>query len=323
MTEYCFSVDIGGTSIKFGLFDIQGVLLEKWMCPTNLENKGIAIIPDIVSSIQNKMRERRINISEILGIGIGAPGQVNARGDVLIAENLGWRQVALGSEIEREMGVLTKVENDANMAAFGELHYGSGIGYKSMVLVTIGTGIGCGVILNGRILQGKNGAAGELGHMHMEDAVREQCSCGNYGCLEQLASARGIVSIAEYFLEVTKDDSLLCGECISAKKIFNAAKKRDTLAIRTVECFGNYLGKALAACACVIDPEMIVIGGGVSRAGSIVIEYIQKYYQQYAFMDCKNIRISLAKLGNDAGIYGAAKMVEYSIRKRLIISKKP
>lgn len=308
MSEFCFGVDVGGTSVKFGLFDEKGKLLDRWMCPTRLENMGQGIIPDIRKGIQHKIAERGIHRSQIQGIGIGIPGQADKKGDVLVAENLGWENVALASELEKSLGIPVKVENDANAAALGELKCGSAKGVHSVILVTIGTGIGCGIVLNGEILRGKNGAAGELGHMHVEDAVKKKCSCGNRGCLEQVASARGISAIAEYILETTKENSELRGQEISAKKVLDAAKKKDKVAVQAVEHFGIYLGKALAACTCLLDPEVIVLGGGVSKAGQIVIECVQRHYRKYAFMECKNIRFCLASLGNDAGIYGAAQL---------------
>lgn len=309
MAKYCFGIDIGGTSIKLGLFNLAGVLLEKWEIPTRTEAYGERIIPDIAGSVKEKMREHSLGTAQVAGLGIGVPGQVDAAGTVLLAENLGWRNIPLSQILTEDTGIPVKTENDANLAALGELRQGSGRGCRNMMLVTVGTGIGCGIILDGAVVAGANGAAGEIGHIHVEDAVKAPCNCGNYGCLEQVASARGITMLAGYILEMSKEPSVLRGQSLSARRVFEAAKSGDKLAVWVVGRFGFYLGKALALCSCVIDPERIVIGGGVSGAGEIVVEYVQKYYRRYAFPACADTEFCLAKLGNDAGIYGAAELV--------------
>lgn len=306
MGKYYFGIDVGGTFIKFGLFDQTGVLLEKWMIPTRLDKKGECILSDLSEAMGNKMRDRGLDGSQMAGIGIGAPGQVDKEGKVLAAENLGWDQVSLAPILEDRMGIPVKAGNDANLAALGEAWKGAGC--RDMVLVTVGTGIGCGVVLAGKIHTGMHGAAGELGHIHVEDRLKKKCACGKSGCLEQVASAKGIELCAKYILEESQEPSMLRGQDLSVKKVFDAAKQSDRLAIRTVECFGDYLGKALAMCTCVLDPERIVIGGGVSKAGDIILEYVQKYYRKYAFPACENVQFGLAKLGNDAGVYGAVRM---------------
>lgn len=309
MERYCLGIDIGGTSVKFGLFDMNGILIEKWSIPTDVEQNGKHILSDIADSVNGKVKEREILPEQITGAGVGVPGQVTEDGVVLFAENLGWKQVPITRELSRLTGLSIRAENDANLAALGEIWRGSAKNCHSMIFVTLGTGIGCGVVMKDKILSGANGAAGEIGHMHIEDNMEEQCNCGKYGCLEQLASATGLRRLGKRELEASEEPSLLRRSEVSAKTIFDAVKKKDALAIRVAEKFGQYLGKALANCTCILNPEMVVIGGGVSKAGAVVLEYIGKYYRQYAYPPCLDTEFRLAALGSDAGIYGGAKLV--------------
>ena len=309
MTEYCFGIDVGGTTVKCGLFDSQGTIIEKWEIPTRTEENGSFILPDVADTIQKKMLERKMKKTEVLGVGIGVPGPVDEKGQVPMAVNLHWGRVDIVGEMERLTGLKAHAGNDANVAALGEMWKGGGEGYRSIIMVTLGTGVGGGIILNEKIVTGSHGAAGEIGHAHVEDAITEPCNCGNCGCLEQVASATGIVRLAREALAATDEPSVLRGAALSAKAVFDAVKAGDELADRIAERFGRYLGKALSVYAAVVDPEVIVIGGGVSKAGPIILDYIQKYYRQFAFTACKDTVFALATLGNDAGIYGAARMV--------------
>ena len=309
MTEYCFGIDVGGTTVKCGLFDSQGTIIEKWEIPTRTEENGSFILPDVADTIQKKMLERKMKKTEVLGVGIGVPGPVDEKGQVPMAVNLHWGRVDIVGEMERLTGLKAHAGNDANVAALGEMWKGGGEGYRSIIMVTLGTGVGGGIILNEKIVTGSHGAAGEIGHAHVEDAITEPCNCGNCGCLEQVASATGIVRLAREALAATDEPSVLRGAALSAKAVFDAVKAGDELADRIAERFGRYLGKALSVYAVVVDPEVIVIGGGVSKAGPIILDYIQKYYRQFAFTACKDTVFALATLGNDAGIYGAARMV--------------
>ena len=309
MDKYCFGIDVGGTTVKCGLFSIHGELLEKWEIPTRTEDNGKNILPDVAVTVLKKIAEKHIDREEVAGIGIGVPGPVHETGDVPMAVNLHWGYTDIVGDMERMTGLSVKAGNDANVAALGEFWKGGGVGHQNVILVTLGTGVGGGIVINGKILAGSHGAAGEIGHAHVEDAITDPCNCGNCGCLEQVASATGIVRLAKEELEKSSDDSLLRGAHISAKTVFDAVKAGDPLAVRIADRFGKYLGKALAVFACVCDPEVFVIGGGVSWAGPVLLDYIGKYYRQYAFSACKDTRFALAMLGNDAGIYGAAKMV--------------
>ena len=304
----CFGVDVGGTTIKLGLFTIEGTLLDKWEIPTRTEENGCNILPDAAQAVLAKASEQGISREEIAGIGIGVPGPVNENGEVPFAVNLHWGHVDVAGEMERLTGIPTKAGNDANVAALGEQWKGGGSGFRNLILVTLGTGVGGGVIVNERIIHGSHGAGGEIGHSHVEDSITDPCNCGNCGCLEQVASATGIVRLAREELAAEDEPSVLRAGQVTAKAVWDGVKAGDTVSIRIAERFGRYLGKALAVYACVMDPEVIVIGGGVSKAGPVLLDYVAKYFRQYAFSACKETDFRLATLGNDAGIYGAARM---------------
>ncbi len=307
--KYVFGVDVGGTTVKLGYFDLEGNVIDKWEIPTRTENNGSNIIPDIAGSIMVKLAQKDIDKKDIVGVGIGVPGPVTDDGTVLVAVNLGWGKCNPNKELGDLLGVPVKTANDANVAALGEMWKGGGQGHKDMVAVTLGTGVGGGVIIGGKVISGSNGAGGEIGHIHLEDNETEQCGCKGYGCLEQYASATGIVRIAKKKLADSSKPSVLREEEVTAKAIWDAVKAGDELAKETAEIYGEYLGKGLAAVAGVTNPEIFVIGGGVSKAGRVVIEYMEPYFEKYAFPGTKNAKFVLAKLGNDAGIYGAAKLV--------------
>jgi len=310
MGKYVFGVDIGGTTVKMGLFEADGNLVQKWEIPTRTENNGEAILPDVAESIRQKMKEKGIEKSEVAGVGIGAPGPIDADGVVHVAVNLGWGVFNVNETLSGLLDNMpVKAGNDANVAALGEMWKGGGQGYKNMVAVTLGTGVGGGIINNGEILSGAVGAGGEIGHIHVEDAEEESCNCKNKGCLEQYASATGIVRLAKRKLSESSEESVLREGNLSAKSVFDAVKAGDKVAEQIAEQFGYYLGKGLAAVAGVVNPEAFVIGGGVSKAGEVIFKYIKPYYEEFVFHAGRDAEFKLAMLGNDAGIYGAAKMV--------------
>ena len=268
------------------------------------------ILPDVAASILDKMKEREVSREEIAGVGIGAPGPIDAKGTVYVAVNLGWGTFSLKNELQSLLNLPVEAGNDANVAALGEMWKGGGQGYSNVVAVTLGTGVGGGIIVDGKILSGATGAGGEIGHIHVMDDETEACNCGNCGCLEQYTSATGIVRLAKRRLaEDDKPSVLRESGNISAKTVFDAVKDGDELAIEVAERFGKILGKTLAGIAAVVNPEIFVIGGGVSKAGPVLLDYIQKNYTLYAFSGSRGALFALATLGNDAGIYGAAKLV--------------
>ncbi len=310
MNTYCFGIDVGGTSVKLGLFTTDGDLLEKWEIPTRTENKGEAILGDIAAALRDKMQERHLSVSQMAGAGIGVPGPVNREGEIRGAVNLGWGLKPVRQELEMLTGLKVCAANDANAAALGEVWQGSAAGYDSIIFVTLGTGIGGGIIVDGHIVTGAHGAAGEIGHAHVNHDEQEFCNCGNQGCLEQVASAPGLVRLAREALEETDEASLLRQrDHLTAKDVLDVYQEGDQIAAGVVEQYADYLGSALSSFVVVVDPDAILIGGGVSRAGEPLIRAITRYYRKYAFSLCKNIPVLLAQLGNDAGIYGAARLV--------------
>lgn len=307
--SYCFGIDIGGTTVKLGLFDVDGTIVDKWEIVTHTENEGEAILPDVAAAVNAKMTEKGIEKEQVIGIGVGVPAPVSEDGIVNGTANLGWTYKEVKRELEESTGLRVKVENDANVAALGEMWKGGGRGHKDMIMVTLGTGVGGGVIVRGHILSGAHGAGGEIGHLCVNYEETDSCGCGNHGCLEQYASATGIVRLAKKKLASWQGETLLEPENVSAKSVFDAVKEGDQAASEVAEEFGEYLGHALANLAVVTDPSAIVIGGGVSKAGEILLKFIEKPFMDRAFFANKKVIFALAELGNDAGICGAAKLV--------------
>jgi len=312
MKSYAIGVDVGGTSVKLGLFSTEGVLLDKWEIPTRTEQQGAFILPDIAASIEETLSAKCISSEDVEGIGIGVPGPVDNTSTVHKCINLGWGVFNLKEEMNRLLPAIPNVAagNDANVAALGELWQGGGKGYDSAVMFTLGTGVGGGVVIDGRIIAGKNGGAGELGHLTVEPAETERCACGKYGCLEQYASAVGIVRLAKRMLAASdKPSGLRNMESFSSKEICDLAREGEELAAGIIDRFGEYLGRALSYVSCAVDPDIFIIGGGMSRAGDLLTDVLSVYYHKYAFHVSTDTPIVLATLGNDAGIYGCARMV--------------
>ena len=310
MASYVFGIDVGGTTVKMGLFQNDGTVVDKWEIPTRTENGGEKVLPDIADAILGKMAEKDIDRKDVAGVGVGVPGPVDGQGIVHRAVNLGWGVFNMEETLSGLLdGMVVKGGNDANVAALGEMWKGGGQGYSNLVAVTLGTGVGGGIIIDGKILTGATGAGGEIGHIHIQDGETDQCGCGNYGCLEEYASATGVVRLAGRTLAASDMDSVLRAGEVSAKTVFDAVKAGDALATSVAAQFGEYLGKGLAAIAGVVNPEIFVIGGGVSKAGEVLFQYIQPAYQKYVFHGSKDAKFALATLGNDAGIFGAAKLV--------------
>ena len=309
----CIGVDIGGTSVKIGLFETTGELLDKWEVKTRKEDGGVNILPDVAASIRKKLDEKGLDLKkDVAGAGMGVPGPVMPDGYVEVCVNLGWRDLNPQEELSRLLdGIPVKSGNDANVAALGEMWRGGGMGFTDIVMVTLGTGVGGGIIIDEKIIAGKHGLGGEIGHIHVRDEEWEHCNCGGVGCVEQIASATGIAREARRRMAGEETPSVLrqYGDAVTAKDVLDAAKAGDELALSVVETVGRYLGVALAGIAMTVDPQMFVIGGGVSKAGQFLIDIIDKYYQHYSPISQNKGVIGLAKLGNDAGIYGAARLV--------------
>ena len=310
MEKFVFGIDLGGTTVKLGLLSVDGVLQEKWEIPTCTENSGEKILPDIAASVKEKMAALHITAEQVLGAGLGVPGAVLEDRYVKPCVNLnGWGGDVAGM-LSELCGFPVKAVNDANAAALGEMWRGGGEGCDNVVFVTLGTGVGGGIIVDGKLLSGVHGAAGELGHIKMNPHETECCGCGKKGCLEQYASATGIVREANRLLKASDAPSALRNlEKVTAKDVFDYAKQGDAMAKDVVAFFGDTLGRALSIVSCVCDPEVFVIGGGVSAAGQVILDVVAESFVRNAFPASEGTRFTLAKLGNDAGVYGAARLI--------------
>lgn len=282
-----YGIDVGGTTVKLGLFS-DGQLLKKWEIPTDKTENGQNIIADIVRSLPEKAD----------GAAIGVPGAVLPDGTVNRCVNLGWGICRPGDEFTALTGIPCRMANDANLAAVGEHWRGGGMGFQSILLVTLGTGVGGGIVNEGTLLTGAHGAGGEIGHICVNPDEEEPCSCGNHGCLEQYCSATGISRLA-------KKAGL---GILTAKDVFDRAAAGDPAAVSVVETACDLLGRGIANVCAVFDPDAVVLGGGVSKAGEFLRIRVENAFRRFAFHACRETRICLAALGNDAGIYGAAKL---------------
>lgn len=308
--KYAIGIDVGGTTVKLGLVNTEGEITEIWEIPTRTEDAGINILPDIAQAVKDKISEKNI-ADDVIGAGIGLPGPVDDDGVIRKAVNLHWeRTFNVAEELSGMLdGMKVRAGNDANVAALGEYWQGAGKDYGDMVMVTLGTGIGGGIIHHGQIFAGTTGAGGEIGHLCLEPNEKIRCNCGNSGCFEQYASATGIVRLTKEELAASDEASELRNVEITAKAMWDAVRNQDKLAIRVAERFGYYLGWGLSVIAGVVNPEVFVLGGGVSKAGDIIIPYVRKYFDEHAFHACRDAQIVIATLGNSAGTLGAAKMV--------------
>lgn len=308
----CIGVDVGGTSVKIGLFESSGELLQKWEVMTRKEEGGRYILDDTADSILKKLEELGISEEEIAGVGLGIPGPVLPNGYVEVCVNLGWRDRYPERELsERLHGLPVKSANDANAAALGEMWQGGGKGYHDIVMVTLGTGVGGGVIIDQKIVAGRHGLGGEIGHIHIREDETETCNCGGVGCVEQVASATGIAREARRQMASKDIPSVLraFGDKVTAKDVLDGAKAGDGLALEVMDVVGHYLGLALAQISMTTDPEVFVLGGGVSKAGQFLIDVIYRNYEKFTPISKNKGGIVLATLGNDAGIYGAARLI--------------
>ncbi|MGG1628753.1 ROK family glucokinase [Rossellomorea sp. NRS-1567] len=322
MTEkWLVGVDLGGTTTKIAFLNKYGELLHKWEIPTDKSENGKNIIVDIAKAIDKKLEDLDQSKDKLVGIGMGAPGPVDmAKGIIYEAVNLGWdKNTPLKDLLEMESGLSAVIDNDANCAALGEMWKGAGDGAKDIVCVTLGTGVGGGVITNGDIVHGVKGAGGEIGHITVVPEGGFQCNCGKTGCLETVASATGVVRLANEKLDATTKASVLRGireshGTVSAKDIFDAAREQDELALEVIDQLAFYLGLSLANLGNALNPEKIVIGGGVSKAGEILLTPVVKYFKQFSFPTVRtSTNLSIATLGNDAGVIGAAWLVKNKI----------
>jgi len=308
--RYGFGVDLGGTTVKIAYFDTQGRLLTKWEIPTRKEQGGSFILPDIAAAIDEFISRENISRDTLLGIGIGVPGPVSNEGIVNKCVNLGWGVFNISQELSRLTGLPVKAGNDATVAALGECWMGSGKEYRDLLFVTLGTGVGGGIVADGRVLHGAHGAAAEIGHMVINREETEVSSCGKRGVVEQYCSATGVVRLAKRYLNTTSVPSKLRRiENLTCKDVFDAGNAGDAAALEILDQVYRYLGEFLANVANVLNPEVIVLGGGVSKAGQPLLDGAKKYFDQFVFHANQNVSFALAALGNDAGAYGAFKLI--------------
>lgn len=310
MKKYLYGVDLGGTTIKFGFFSFDGELIEKFEIKSNTENNGAKILNDIADTINSHMLNKKITKDDVKGVGIGVPGPVS-NGIVNSCVNLGWGVVDVRSELTNLINLPVSVSNDANIAGLGELWMGGGSGYSNLIFITLGTGVGGAVVCDNKIIDGHVGCGGEIGHTPTFDN-EFKCNCGKMGCLETVASATGVVRIAKKYLSSDNSNSILRNqEYLNAKAIFDAAKINDSIALKTIDYFGKNLGFVCAILGVTTNPQVFVFGGGVSKAGNIIIDNVKKYFNEYAFSLLRDTtEFKLATLGNDAGIYGAAYLAK-------------
>ena len=304
-----FGVDLGGTTVKMACFDARGSLLDKWEIPTVTRDGGCQILPDIAASIAAYMQKKQLSREQIMGIGMGVPGPVTPDGTVNRCINLGWGVFNIEKALEELTGLPVKAGNDASVAALGECWKGGGQGCKNMVLATLGTGVGGGIVVDGKVIHGAHGAAGEIGHLVLERNETDKCGCGKTGCVEQYCSATGIVRMAKKALAsyegvsgLSKFDPLTC------KDIFDCGKAGDELALQVLDRYYAYLGEFLGNICAVVDPDAVVLGGGVSKAGQMLLDGTRPYFDKWCFHAARGARFALASLGNDAGAYGAFKL---------------
>ena len=313
MKEYAFGIDLGGTTAKVGLFTTSGALLEKWEVPTDTSHSGEHILANLAAAVRGKMEEKSLSAQQVEGVGVGVPGPVlDSRIVPIVCANLGgWGNRNVAEDLSALLdGLPVLVGNDANVAALGEIWMGAARGCRNAVMVTLGTGVGGGVIVNGKVIDGVHGAGGEIGHITVNPHETAVCGCGKRGCLEQYSSATGVVRCMNKLLEEDPDTPcVLRGTDFAAKDVFDAARSGDVLAAREVDQMTATLGMALANIAAVVDPEMFLVGGGVARAGAVLFDPLVAHYRDTAFRSCRDIPIKAASLGNDAGIYGSVRLI--------------
>ncbi|KGX90869.1 glucokinase [Pontibacillus halophilus JSM 076056 = DSM 19796] len=305
-------VDIGGTTVKIAFITQEGEIMEKWEIPTVLENEGASIVQDIADSIGSKQAEQSLLHEEFAGIGVGAPGFIEEEtGLIYEAVNIGWVNFELSKQLNEATGYPVYVQNDANLAALGENWKGSGEQYKNVLAITLGTGVGGGIVVNGEILNGTNGMGGEIGHMTIETNGGHPCNCGKTGCLETVASATHIARLARERQAESKYLQQLNASEISAKDVYEAADALDEVAQQVLDYVHYKLGMAIANLAIALNPAKIVIGGGVSKAGDRLLNPVRAYFDQYALKRTSEaVEFSIASLGNDAGVIGGAYLVK-------------
>lgn len=305
MNKYIIGVDIGGSYTKISLFNEFGIIEVKWELKTDVSTFGENIIKDTCNSIINVIHSQKISKEQILSMGVGVPAPVINNSFIVNAVNLGWKMKNVKDEFESILGIKTVVENDANLAALGEKWQGAGKDLKDICLITLGTGIGGGIISNNKLISGAHGSTGEFGHIKLYPNSNVKCACGGYGCFESFASAKALVANAKSKLKFFEGETKLKSP-ISPIDIFKLGDKEDALALLLIEDYCKHLAWGISIISSIFDPQAIIIGGGISNAGDILLQTIKRYYAKFAYKPTINTEIKLTTLGNDSGMYGAA-----------------
>lgn len=313
MSKFNVGIDIGGTSIKFGLFDESDKLLYKWSIDTDTSDEGKKIVPEVSDSLLHFFSEKEIRLEDLLSIGIDIPGPAIHGDKVLKAVNLNWKEefniAKLMKSCLKNDKVYIYALNDANAAAYGEYVYGAGKNYKTEFMATLGTGIGGALVFDDKIIEGMHGGAGEIGHVKVFDKYELRCNCGGIGCLETIAARKGIISLAKKNIASKKYKSSLNDrenlDDLDVKEICDLAKMGDELCDETIKEAMRYVGKAISYVSEIVEPECVIIGGGIAKAGDIILDYIKDGYDRFSTMTTVKPFFGLAKLQNEAGIYGA------------------
>ncbi|MBQ8237090.1 MAG: ROK family glucokinase [Oscillospiraceae bacterium] len=308
--RYGFGVDLGGTMVKIAYFDENGTMLGKWEIPIIVDDEGRKLLSNIAASIRQFLAQKSIAPDSIVGVGVGVPGPVNAAGVVNKCVNLGWGRFNIAEELSKLLGFPVKAGNDANVAALGECWKGGGRGSENMIFAALGTGVGGGIVIGGRLLYGAHGSAAEIGHLVINRDEPEPCNCGKHGCMEQYCSSTGIVRMAQRILNQSNAYSKLRQHNpLTCRDIFACGRSGDELAERVLNQYYAYLGEALANLCDMVDPEAVVLGGGISKAGQMLLDGVRPHFDRHVFHAASGARFALASLGNDAGVYGAFKLV--------------
>ncbi len=313
--KYKIGVDVGGTNVKVALVDKSGSIVYSDTVPTRAEMGYEYTISNIIKAIQNLMKESKVDKSLIEGIGFGFPGQIDCdNGIVRLAPNIpGWVNIPIADIVSNEFSIPVKVDNDVRCAALAELNFGAGRGAQNLICITVGTGIGSGLIINGKLVRGASNAAGELGHIKLQMKDGPICGCGDTGCLEAFASGPGIVALAEEYIKGGKSTKFreLANPDITPYIVAEAAKQGDVVAKKIFEIIGEYIGIGLASVVNLLNPEKVVIGGGVADAGDLlfnpVIETLKKRTMP---IQRDAVQVVHAELGNTAGVIGASLLID-------------
>ena len=310
MSDYIVGIDVGGTTVKMAIFTTEGENYSLWeIVSPSREEADRKLWPSIADSIKEKFAELGLPYSSLKAAGIGLPGPIYENGYLPRCVNLGLGACHPAELLGNLLGVPVKAGNDANVAALGEVHYGAAKGYENAALFTLGTGVGGGIVVKGHIVAGNHGVGGEVGHFVVNPYEETACNCGNHGCLEQYASATGIVRTVKKLLESSNEPSALRQlDEVTAKDVCDEARNGDAIALKALECFGKYMGLAMSYVQLTSDPDIMLLGGGVSRAGQILLDVIEKYLCKYTHIAEKHAKLAIATLGNDAGTYGAAAL---------------